>query len=253
MQSEPHDPWAAPNAPVETRIHCVAEQVERFLGFIVHEPSEELSEISDANKRKLCGEILSDVQENVGHPDPVLAVRRRLTNYATLTAYDQVLTRTPRQSEFAAITGELRPRLPELARINPLLREFLCGEPGAPGTVDQMAERLRARAIVYNMWARAYNVARIELGDWDKDKRKDWFGAYKVAQGVFCEFAYRRELTMPPNIRSAETQTDGSAEFAAYGEFEKLILDGHRQPRRVWEERWESLLHYPCPLRGLEL
>jgi len=253
MQSEPHDPRAAPHPSWEARSHSAAEQVERFLSFIVHEPSEELSEITDANKRKICEEILSDVLENVGHPDPVLAVRRRLTNYATLTAYDEVLTRTPRQSEFRAITGELRPRLPELARINPLLTEFLCSEPGAPATVDQMADRLRARAIVYNMWARAYNVARIELGDWDKDKRKDWYGAYRIAQAVFCEFAYRRELRMPPNIRSAEMKTDGTAEFAVYGEFEKIILDGHRQPRRVWEERWESLLHYPCPLGGLEL
>jgi hypothetical protein len=252
MPSEPNDPRAAPLLPGDVKTRSVVEQVERFLSFIVHEPSEELSEITDANKRKISEEILSDVLENVGHPDPVLAVRRRLTNYATLTAYDEVLTRTPRQSEFRGITGELRPRLPELARINPLLKEFLFSEPDAPATVDLMADRLRARGIVYNMWARAYNVARIELGDWDKNKREDWFGPYKIAQAVFCEFAYRRELRMPPNIRSSETQTDGSAEFAAYGEFEKIILDGHRQPRRVWEERWESLLHYPCPLRGLE-
>jgi hypothetical protein len=252
MQSEPNDPRATPQ-PVDLKARSVTEQVKRFLSFVVEEPSEELSEITRANKRRLCDEILTDVVENVDLPEPVLAVRRRLTNYLTLTAYDEVLTKTPKQSAFRGITGELRPRLPELARINALLKDFLGREPNPPGTVDEMANLLRARGIVYNLWARAYNVARIELGDWDNDKGKDWYGPYKIAQAIFCEFAYRRELRMPPNVRSPGGLSDGSAEFALYGEFERIVLDGAIHPRLAWEERWESILRYPCPLKGLEL
>jgi hypothetical protein len=227
--------------------------VQRFLGFVVNEQSEELSEITGANKRRLCEDILSDVAESLAQPEPILAVRRRLTNYATLTAYDDVLARTPRQSEFRGITGLLRSRLPELARINPRLREFLSQGPGGLDGADQMAELLRARGIVFNLWTRAYNVARIELGDWDNDKSRDWYGPYRIARSIFCEYAYRRELGMAPNIPSADRPGDGAAEFAAYGDFDKVVLEGHEHPRPVWESRWESLLHYPCPLAGVEL
>src|ERR1700690_1142443 len=161
MQSEPNDPPSTHDAPGDINARSVSGQVQRFLSFIVNEPSEELSEITGANKRKICGEILVDVLENIDQPEPVLAVRRRLTNYATLTAYDLVLTRTPRQSEFRGITGEMRHRLPELAKVNTLLRDFFGREHRPPGTAEEMADLLRARAIVFNLWCRAYNVARI--------------------------------------------------------------------------------------------
>lgn len=252
MQSGPKDAWNSRVAPKEPGAHPVYGQVQRFLAFVVNERSEELSEITAANKRKLCDEILSDVAENVAQAEPILAVRRRLTNYATLAAYDEVLAKTPNQSEFRGITGALRSRLPDLAKISPRLREFFSGRPGPLETSDQMADLLRARAVVFNLWTRAYNVARIELGDLDRDKRRDWFGPYKIAQAIFCEFAYRRELGMRPNIPSADRPGDGVAEWALYGEFEKVVLEGHIQPRLVWESRWESLLHYPCPLAGVE-
>jgi hypothetical protein len=253
MQPGPFEPGNPVGAPHEMESHPVFRQVKKFLGFILNEPSEELSLISDANKRKVCGEILSDVGDNVILRDPVLAVRKRLANYTTLTAYDSVLTKTPRESEFPGITGELRPRLRELSKVDPRLREFLQNQKAPLRTIDEMAELLRARGILYNIWARAYNVARIELGDWDKDKRRDWYGPYKIAQAIHCEYAYRRELAMAPNIRSPGKPGDGFAEFIAYGEFEKIILEGTKDPRLAWEERWQAQLGYPSPLAGLEL
>lgn len=239
-------------APSEIEAHPVFGQVRRFLGFIVGEPSEELSFMAGPNKERVCAEILADVMENVASPEPVVAVRRRLTNYADLTAQDEVLVTAPGEGSFPGITGELRARVPELARSNPVLRAFLAPRGAAPEPA-RMVELLRARGALFSLWMRAYNVVRIQLGDWDMDKRRDWFGPYRIAQALHREFAYRRELEMPPNLASPDALTGGIGEFMLYGEFEKVVLEGHRDPRAAWEARWESVLHYPSPLAGLEL
>ena len=249
MPSESPDPT---HPPGDARARAVAAQVRQFLDFIVNEPSEELSAITGGNKRKIVGEILSDVAENLARPDPVLSVRRRLTNYTTLTVQDEVLTLTPEEAPFPGISGTLRLRLPELATVNPRVREFFGAGSPRLNSIDQMAERLRARSVVFNLWARAYNVARIELGDWDRDKRQDWLGPFRIVQAILCEFAYRRELGMPSNLGSGTGPRGVPVEFMAYADFEKMVLEGHRGPRRLWEERWEAELKGPCPLKGRE-
>ncbi len=226
-------------------------QVQRFLRFIVSEPSEELYALAGANKERVCAEIIADVVENVERPEPVVAVRRRLANYTSLTAQDEVLVLAPGAGAFPGITGELCARVPELARANPRLREFLAACQGGPA--EPMVDLLRARGALFSLWMRAYNVARMQLGDWDKDKSRDWFGAFRIAQALHCEFAYRKELGMPPNLQSLDRLTGGIGEYMLYGEFEKVVLEGHREPRAVWEARWESVLHYPSPLAGLDL
>ena len=252
MSPSPHDPKDRRPAPGDALARGVGDQVRTFLDFIVREPSEELSAITESNKRKIVGEILSDVAENVAKQAPVLCVRRRLTNFATLTVMDEVLTNTPQEAGFPGVTGMLGPRLPELASVNPRLREFFGSGRAKPHGVDQMADLLRARGIVFNLWARAYNVARIELGDWDRDKKLDWFAPYKATQAILCEFAYRRELGMPSNLPSKDERAGVPAEFMAYAEFEKAVLEGHGQPRLVWEEKWEADLGRPCPFKGRE-
>ena len=253
MQPPQRDSGAENKEPKGPKAQAVLEQVRKFLSFIVNESSEELSEISSANKRKICGEILVDLLENVEKQEPILAVRRRLVNYATLAVRDEVLAMTPAATHFPEVTGMLRPRLPELALLNPAIGEFLGTGSGQPRTADQMADLLRARGIVFNLWARAYNVARMELGDWDKAKRLDWFSPFKLAQAITCEFAYRKELGMPSNIPSPHELTEGSGEFMVYADFLKIILEGHAKPRPAWEARWEAALKYPNPFKGLEL
>jgi hypothetical protein len=252
MQPKPPSPQDEPRAPADRKAQAVCDQVGKFLGFVVNETSEELSEISTANKQRICDEIQRDVLENVGRPEPVLAVRRRLTNYATLAVRDEVLTLTPAETVVLGISGNLRPRIPDLAKRIPAIGEFLGKRAAEPATVGQMADLLRARGIVFNLWARAYNVARMELGDWDRDRARDWFAPYKVVQAIISEYNYRKELGMPSNIPSPYALTEGSGELVVYAEFHKLVLEGHALPRLAWEERWESVLKYPSPLKGME-
>jgi hypothetical protein len=253
MQPSPRDPEVGKKGPNDPKPRAAHEQVRKFLNFIVNESSEELCEISGANKRKISGEILADVLENIENREPILAVRRRLANYATLAVRDEVLSMTPAATHIPEITGMLRSRLPDLAARNPAIGEFLGKGAGQPQTADQMADLLRARGIVFNLWARSYNVARMELGDWDEDKKVDWFAPFKLAQAITCEFAYRKELGMPSNIPSPHELTEGSGEFMVYADFLKIILEGNAKPRPAWEARWEAALKYPNPFKGLEL
>ena len=249
----PNDPQGPRSPPGDPRARAVWEQVRGFLDFVVNEPSEELSAITAANKQRIVGDILSDVADNVARPDPVLSVRRRLTNYAALAASDEVLAMAPGEASGPGASGTLRLRLPELAARDPRLGEFFAKAPAPLGNADQMAELLRARSVMFNLWARAYNVARIEIGDYDRDKRRDWFSPYKVTQAILCEFAYRRELGLPSNLGAEAGPRGVPLEFMAYAEFEKAILEGHPEPRLLWEQRWEAELKRPCPLKGLEL
>lgn len=241
-----------PKPPGDPRMRQVWTQVRGFLDFVVNDASEELAAMTAANKWRIVGDILADASENLASPDPVLSVRRRLSNYAALAASDDVLAKTPEEAAFPGVTGTLRLRLPELAARSPRLRQFLGSAASAPGSVDQMADLLRARGIMFNLWARAYNVARIELGDYDRDKRRDWFGAYRLAQEILCEFSYRRDLGMESNLGTEPGPNGAPAEFMAYAEFEKAVLEGHREPRLVWEAKWEADLGRPCPLKGVE-
>ena len=252
MQPLPNVPMGEGKAPKASRERIIYEQVKRFLDFILSDPFEELSEIADANKRKICGEILSDVAENLEKREPILSVRRRLGNYATLTARDEVLVKTPDMAGFKGITGELGPGSRNLPPSIPASGSFSAGErkprgPSGPWrTFCAQGPSSSTSGRAPTMWV------RMELGDWDKDKRLDWFAPNKVAQMVVCEQAYRKELGMPSTL-AAPREEGGSGELIAYGEFEKVVLEGHRQPRLVWEDRWEAMLGYPNPLKGLEL
>jgi hypothetical protein len=252
MQVGPSEAGSRDRASKGAEAAAVHAQVQKFLRFVVNETSEEMSEITAANKKRVCEEILSDVDESLGQQDPVLAARRRLTNYATLNARDTVLSKAPGKGEFEGITGGLRARLPDLASVDPGLREFFARDASKATTAERMAELLRARAILFSLWMRAYNVVRIDLGDWDNDKRRDWFGAFWIAQALCSEYGYRRELDMPSNIAPAESRSGIPKEVMAYCEFESIILGGHASPRPAWEEKWATLLKFPCPLAGLE-
>ncbi len=242
-----------PTPPGEPRARSVWMQVRGFLDFVVNDGSEELAAMTPASKRRILADILSDAAEHLMGLDPVLGVRRRLVNYVALAASDEVLAKTPEEAKFAGVTGTLRLRLPELAARNTRLREFFGSSAAKFESVDQMADLLRARGIMFNLWARAYNVARIELGDFDRDKRRDWFAPYRVAQEVLCEFSYRRDLGMASNLGPETGENGAPLEFMAYAEFEKAVLEGHREPRLVWEAQWESDLGRPCPMKGVEL
>ena len=152
--------WLAQKAFKENDAHPVYGGLHRLLRNIVNDPGEGVYNLTIENKRKICGEIIADFIDNYEQTHPILAIRKRLTHYTANAARDMVLIKTPRESEFPGNTGELRAKLPELVKVDLDLKEDFAKTMEHPKTASAMADLLTARALVFNLWLRAYDYAR---------------------------------------------------------------------------------------------
>ena len=222
---------------------------------VFDDPNDALSQLTDGNKRSLSDEILSDIEVKLSQANPVQAVRNALGSHVGDTAQFGVLLTTPEYSMFAGISGELRPRIPDLVKINKDLKEFFYGLSETPTTPNEMTEVLHVHAALRNLWMIAYNRIRIGIGDHHPDKKKDWFRPFLISQSIFIESSYRDELGLPSNVRRFEHDDSSSSSLARsliHGTWPTIIAAGHKHPRLVWEASWESTFGEPSPFTGIE-
>ena len=246
--------WRSRKQFEKLQAHPVCGMVMDFLAMVLKDPSEPLSQITNESKGKIGNEIFADIVGKISQPNPVQAVRNQLAVYVLNTTQFGVLLTTPETSMFKGISGELRPRIPELAKINKDLKEFFHGLQESPTTPSEMVEDLYAIHCHRDLWMRTYNITRIALKDHHADKRKDWFRPFLISQSIFWEYAYRNELNMPSNIEADEGEgIPGFARHCLYGSWPEIIEAGHQHPRLVWETNWESKIRKPSPFAGIEL
>jgi hypothetical protein len=243
--------WKAHQAKNQIERHPILGPAHKFIVSILNDPKESLFQLTDENKDKTGDQLFQDVIETLSDSNPILAVRKRLTNYTGLAAYAVVAIGNPGQNECPEVTGELKARLPELIKVSDALKNILTDEAEKLETVEDITASLTAKCLFYDLWMRTYNYVRILIDDFYEDKKKDWFAPYKIAQLIFCEYTYRKALKMPTNIRTGDPLTEGAGEMIAYGEFETIILAGHKDPRAIFEGEWMRICHYTCPLADI--
>ena len=231
--------------------HPILGPTAKFITSILNDPNEYLYALTAENKTKHHEEILEDVIESLRDQHPALAVRKRLSTYVNLGAYAVVLLKNPGQNERPEITGEIKVHLPELIKVSKELKLVLAGTAEKTETVEDIVAVLTAKAHFFDLWMRVYNYVRILLDDCHPDPKKDWFAPYRMAQLIFCEYVYRKELNLPTNIKTGDPITEGIGEMIVYGKFEKFVTEGYEDPRGLFEKEWIRVCHYPCPLADI--
>src|SRR5690606_35064077 len=97
------------------------------------------------------------------------------------------------------ISGELKSYIPQLALKDEELRKFFYNL-SSDATAADMQNALYNVFHHQSLWVDAFNIARMERGDYHDDRRRDWYIPFMLSQGIFQEHVYRYTLSLPSNI-----------------------------------------------------
>jgi len=202
--------------------------------------------VSQKEKDDLRQFVINEINSAFESSDPVAECRLRLVNVAIELGHVMVLSCTPDYALFSGISGELRDRVSELAKINDGVRVVLDDLGVLTASQAEMVSALNSKAHFLNLPLNAFNAARIEMGDWNPNQAKDWFKPLCIAYQIHIEDAFRSELGMPSILA-------GQTEAMVFSGFASVVLEGHRDPRAEWERRWINIYNKPSPFHAIEL
>lgn len=200
---------------------------------------------SDAGKQGLVSKVLTDLDAQLSQPDPVQRVRMRLIEFMMLAASFQVLVLQP-PSKVDGISGELKPAIPELAKVDKDLEAFFYGLDDPVHGFDEMWDAVLGRYWVLNLFMNSFNTARIMLGDWHTDRAKDWFKPCYASFCIWHENQYRGKLGLPPVISGR----DPDLRAIMHSTWLQRAEEGHRELRLAWERTWEEAFEEQSPFAG---
>jgi hypothetical protein len=250
------DRWKSNREIAAIRSHPVLGAVLEFARRTFGNPEDYLSGVPDENKTAATGRIMDDVRDALAQSDPILAVRKRLAGFVDEAARYGVLVTTPEYSMFKGISGELQPRIAEIAKIDDFVKKYFGGLERPPVTEEEMLAALYNICHYRRFEMQAYDKVRRILGDASSDKAMDWFRPFLISQSIFVEYLYRFELGMPSNIVGDHhdgRMHPGFARHQVYGIWSEILFAGEKSPRLVWEDRWRTTFGEPSPFAGLEL
>lgn len=211
---------------------------------------------SEEGKTRLFSNILSDIQQTLTQPNPVQAVRMRIINLMAETAKFQVLVIPPYPEvdttglrAHEGITGELKSVIPKLAKLDKNLEEFFYSFEETQTVPGDMQDSVLIRYWILHLFLHTYNQVRISLGDYHKNKQKDWFIPCYTSICIWQESLYRDELGMPTAIQG--NNPDWKA--LMHSSWINRIEEGHRELLLEWEKSWEDVFNEPSPYDSLGL
>jgi hypothetical protein len=252
-----------PSQPINGSVDQVYETAVELLNLVLDNPTEPFfSELPVEVREELRSNTLEGVRHTLAKENTVEAVRNAWGNLIILVSNFNVLIAVGEYVMFDGISGELRSRIPELAEKDDDLKAYFEGLEKPPSTPRQMLEEIANCVFVRNLQLQTYDAMRIFLGDYDKDRKKDWLRPFLVSQQIFIEWSYRKKLGMPSNITGDDKDTPFNHERPFETSFYKAIMHsrwpeileaGHKNPRLVWEKEWEAQFGEPSPFNGRDM
>jgi hypothetical protein len=246
--------WKSHRELAEIRSHPVLGPISEFARRTFANPEDYLSAVPDANKTAATINVINGIREALAEPDPILAVRKRLATVVDDGVRYGVLVTTPEHSTFDGISGELKPRITDLAKIDERLQTYFRALERPPVTEEEMLAALYNIVHYRRFEMQAYDMVRRILGDHDPDKQFDWFRPFLISQSIFVEYLYRLELGMSSNIIGDHhdgTMRPGFARHQVFGSWPEILWSSEKSPRLVWENRWRSTFGEPSAFAGL--
>ncbi len=234
-----------------------------LLNLVLDNPTEPFfSDLPAEDRERLRIKILEQVRHNLAKENTVAAVRNAWAHLVILVSNFNVLIAEGEYVMFEGISGELQSRIPELAEKDDDLKKYFEGLEKPPSTPRQMLEEIGNCVFVRNLQLQTYDAMRIFLGDYDKDRKKDWLRPFLVSQQIFIEWSYRKTLGMPTNIPGDDKDAPFNHERPFEPSFYKALMHsrwpefleaGHKNPRLVWEQEWEAQFGEPSPFTGRDM
>jgi hypothetical protein len=145
--------------------------------------------------------------------------------------------------DYEGVTGELKASLPELVKVDNELEAFFYGLDETPTTPSDTWDAVVMRYWVLHLYMDTYNLVRIALGDWHKEKQKDWFRPCYISLCIWQESQYRQKLGMPPAISG----TNPDRKALMHSTWINRLEEGHKEVRLAWEKSWTEVFHEPSP------
>ncbi|MGY6125392.1 hypothetical protein ACW9YV_07835 [Paraburkholderia strydomiana] len=203
---------------------------------------------SEEGKQRLTAECLTDIDNVLAQSNPVQAVRMRTIEFMLLSAKFDVLVMQP-PTIFQGLSGELKPRIPDLARSDKELGDFFYGLDEPMDSFDKMWDAVLMRYWVMNLYVNAYNTVRCALGDYQADKTKDWLRPCYISFCIWHENTYRTSLALPSVISGENCDMRA----LMHSTWMNRAEEGEKFLRRSWEQSWEECFGEQSPYAGLAL
>jgi hypothetical protein len=207
--------------------------------------------VEEARKSEKLADIMDAVAAADASPDRRRALRDGLVhhecerNKAGVLLADSSYAKQP-----VGISGDLKRYIPALAEKNEELRKFFYNLP-ADGTLVLKIDALYNVMYHQQLWVDAFNLARVERGDWHQDQTRDWYIPFMLSQGIFQEHAYRETLGLPSNIEAFGFGVEKElSAFLSFSAWPQIICSDIDQPRLAWEDGWKKVMGVPSPFEG---
>jgi hypothetical protein len=241
--------WKGRRAAKQLERNPIYGPIVRYARAVLNDRSQGIGKVwSEDGKRKLLEGLLADVAQVLAEPNPAQAVRMRAIEFMLIAAQFDVLIMQP-PTPFKGLSGELKPRIPELAKKDKELEEFFYGIDPAPTTFDGMWDSVLMRYWAMNLNLNSYNQARVALGDWHDDRKKDWFRPCYTSLCIWQENTYRRQLGLP-SVIGGDLE---DLKAIMHSTWINRAKEGHKELRLVWEKSWEEAFKEPSPYHGLAM
>lgn len=245
------DSWKARNAIRKIERHPVLGPVLEYLRQVSNDKTREIgANWTEENKQELVNECLTEVEQTICQPNPVQSIRLETIDWLLMVAQVEVLIIQP-PTRHKYLSGELKPKISELAEKDKLLKEYFGGVTPRPVGFDDQWDAVVNRYSAATAYAGAYNIARVALKDFHEDTTKDWFRACHLSLCIWYENVYRGKLGLPTLIEGEERTLD--LKGIAFSQWVELARAGVLDLRLTWEKAWEKAFDEPSPFTGVAL
>lgn len=196
--------------------------------------------VGDDARGVLARNLYLVINEICNSFDPVMAWREKLAAKMIEFASYQVLVIPPPPENDPSglrsqpgISGGLKEHLGRIAEANSHLRSEIYGKTKLP-TLDIIWDLVQQSYWQTYWFLETFNSARIELGDYSKDR--DWYMPFKHAVCANYEHIYRREAGLPP----AFDEDTAALAPTAYSIFTDIVLSGAKDPGLEWRDYYKD-------------
>ena len=196
--------------------------------------------VGDDARGVLARNLYLVINEICNSFDPVMACREKLAAKMIEFASYQVLVIPPPPENDPSglrsqpgISGGLKEHLGRIAEANSHLRSEIYGKTKLP-TLDIIWDLVQQSYWQTYWFLETFNSARIELGDYSKDR--DWYMPFKHAVCANYEHIYRREAGLPP----AFDEDTAALAPTAYSIFTDIVLSGAKDPGLEWRDYYKD-------------
>jgi hypothetical protein len=212
---------------------------------------------SEEGKPGLIADVLADIDTALSNPEGrELAVRMRTIEHILGCADFQVLVIEPAPADdptglraVEGITGALKAHLPAIVEQDDSLRAYVESFRNRSDDAEQAGEQtplwdiVLMRYFVLHFYMSTFNCVRVQLGDYNRDRKRDWFKPALTSSCIFAEANYRKRL----GLSSALPQADADMRLLMHSTWANRAQEGHADLRSAWSESWRDVFDEPSP------